>query len=176
VRLIAATNKNLEELVRQGTFREDLFFRLRVLEIWIPPLRERWADIPLLAQAFLKEFAEENQKTVTGFTQDAMDLLTRYSWPGNVRELRAAIEHAVVLCRGDRVTIRDLPPGVRNATEGQSRPAPPQGEMTMKEAEKDLIIRTLKEAKSNRVLAARKLGISRRTLYRKLALYSLEDF
>jgi DNA-binding NtrC family response regulator len=176
VRLIAATNKNLEELARKGTFREDLFFRLRVVEIWIPPLRERWTDIPLLAQAFLKEFAEENQKTVIGFTQDVMDLLSRYSWPGNVRELRSTIEHAVVLCRGDRVTIRDLPQPVRNAADGQPpRHTPPPGQMTVKDAEKDLIIRTLKEAKGNRVLAAKKLGISRRTLYRKLSLYSLED-
>src|SRR5262245_56799299 len=92
VRLIAATNKNLEELVKTGKFREDLFFRLRVVELVLPPLRERWSDIPLLAQAFLTEFASENEKKLTGFTPDATDLLLRHSWPGNVRELRTAIE------------------------------------------------------------------------------------
>ena len=96
VRLITATNKNLEELVQAGTFREDLFFRLRVVEIHLPPLRERAGDIPLLAQAFLREFAKENDKQVKDFTADALEVLMQYRWPGNVRELRAAIEHAVV--------------------------------------------------------------------------------
>src|SRR5437667_4158008 len=101
VRLIAATNKNLEEQVKAGTFREDLFFRLRVVPIRLPPLRQRPEDIPLLAQTFLREFTEENNKSVKTFTADAHDLLLHYSWPGNVRELRTAIEHAVVLCRTD---------------------------------------------------------------------------
>src|SRR5215469_2515116 len=113
VRLVAATNKNLEELVKAGTFREDLFFRLRVVEILLPPLRERPGDIPLLARRFLREFAEENQKPVNDFTADALEMLMKYSWPGNVRELRTAIEHAVVLCRGEKITARDLPPSVR---------------------------------------------------------------
>src|SRR5216684_2493527 len=99
VLLIAATNKNLEELVKSGKFREDLFFRLRVVEIWLPPLRERREDIPLLAQTFLREFATENQKPISSFSPEAMDLLLNHSWPGNVRELRTALEHAVVLCR-----------------------------------------------------------------------------
>src|SRR6266446_1580490 len=97
VRVIAATNKNLEEMVKAGKFREDLFFRLRVVEIRLPALRERIEDLPLLAQTFLREFAQENNKPVNAFTSDALDLLLRYSWPGNVRELRTAIEHAVVL-------------------------------------------------------------------------------
>src|SRR6266478_1977295 len=105
VRLIAATNKHLEQLVKAGSFREDLFFRLRVVEIWIPPLRERVEDIPLLARAFLKEFATENNKTVNSFTAEVLDQLLRYEWPGNVRELRTAIEHAVVLCRGEKITV-----------------------------------------------------------------------
>ena len=113
VRLIAATNKNLEELVKAGTFREDLFFRLRVVEIQLPPLRERAGDIPLLAQSFLREFAQENGKPVNDFTADALEWLMNYSWPGNVRELRTAIEHAVVLCRGEKISARDLPPSVR---------------------------------------------------------------
>ena len=113
VRLIAATNKNLEELVKAGKFREDLFFRLRVVEIQLPPLRERPGDIPLLAQKFLREFARENGKPVNDFTADALEWLMNYSWPGNVRELRTAIEHAVVLCRGEKISARDLPPPVR---------------------------------------------------------------
>src|SRR5207247_4557554 len=113
VRLIAATNKKLSTLVEAGKFREDLFFRLRVVEIELPPLRERRTDIALLAQAFLMEFARENNKNVKEFLPDAMDRLLNYNWPGNVRELRTAIEHAVVLCRGDKIAVRDLPPGVQ---------------------------------------------------------------
>ncbi|HUA67839.1 MAG TPA: sigma-54 dependent transcriptional regulator, partial [Candidatus Saccharimonadales bacterium] len=104
VRLVTATNKNLEDMVRAGSFREDLFFRLRVVEIHLPPLRERPSDIPLLAQRFLREFARENGKTVNDFTADALEWLMNYSWPGNVRELRTAIEHAVVLCRGEKIS------------------------------------------------------------------------
>jgi len=180
VRLITATNKNLEELAKAGTFREDLFFRLRVVEIWLPPLRERREDLPLLAQAFLREFASENQKPVAGYSPEAMDLLQRYSWPGNVRELRTAIEHAVVLCRGDKITPRDLPPAVRSATAatttGPDSPRPlPRDDMTVQEAEKQLIIRALKETNGNRTLAAKKIGMSRRSMHRKLHLYQLED-
>ena len=181
VRLLAATNKSLEERVKAGTFREDLFFRLRVVEIWLPPLRQRAEDIPLLAQSFLREFASENGKPVAGFTTDAMELLLRCPWPGNVRELRTAIEHAVVLCRGERISARDLPPSVRQAGasaapahHGQRLVA--RGDLTVKEAEKELIIRALKEANGNRTLAAKKLGLSRRTLHRKFHTYHLEGF
>ena len=177
VRLIAATNKNLQELVNVGTFREDLFFRLRVVEIWLPPLRERLEDTPLLAQAFLREFSEENNKPINSFTADALELLTQYRWPGNVRELRTAIEHAVVLCRGDRITARDLPPTVRNAVAGVKEPRPPaRNDLTVKDAEKDLIIRALKDTEGNRTLAAQKIGMSRRTFHRKLHQYHLEEF
>ncbi len=179
VRLITATNKNLEELVKAGTFREDLFFRLRVVEIVLPPLRERPGDIPLLAQSFLREFAQENHKPVNEFTSDALELLMNYSWPGNVRELRTAIEHAVVLCRGEKISGRDLPASVRAGAAGAA--ADPQrmlarNDLTVKEAEKQLIIRALKETKGNRTLAAKKIGMSRRTLHRKLHTYHLEDF
>src|ERR1041385_768281 len=143
VRLIAATNKNLEELVKAGKFRDDLFFRLRVVEIWLPPLRQRREDIPLLAQKFLHEFATENQKQVSSFSSDAMDLLFNYSWPGNVRELRTAIEHAVVLCKSERITPRDLPPGVRNPSASglPSSQQPAGNDVTVKEAEKQIIMR-----------------------------------
>jgi two-component system, NtrC family, response regulator AtoC len=177
VRLVAATNKNLEELVKAGTFREDLFFRLRVVEINLPPLRERALDVPLLARAFLKEFALENNKPVTEFTGDALEALAVYRWPGNVRELRTAIEHALVLCRGERISLRDLPPSVRANAGAAPDPqqALAQGELTVREAEKQLLIRALKETGGNRTLAAKKIGMSRRTLHRKLHIYQLED-
>jgi DNA-binding NtrC family response regulator len=179
VRLIAATNKDLGELVKAGTFREDLFFRLRVVEIHLPPLRSRAGDIPLLAQNFLREFARENNKRVTEFTAEAAALLLNHSWPGNVRELRTAIEHAVVLSRGEKVTARDLPPWVRAGAEAAA--ADParmlaKNDLTVKEAEKQLIIRALKETDGNRTSAARKIGMSRRTFHRKLHTYHLEGF
>jgi DNA-binding NtrC family response regulator len=178
VRLVTATNKNLEELVKAGSFREDLFFRLRVVEITLPPLRERVGDIPLLAQSFLREFASENGKTVNDFTSDALELLMNYSWPGNVRELRTAVEHAVVLCRGEKIGARDLPPSVRGVSSGRKGDGKmfPQNDLTVKEAEKQLIIRALKETDGNRTLAAKRIGMSRRTFHRKLHAYHLEGF
>ena len=177
VRLIAATNKNLEELVKAGAFREDLFFRLRVVEIQLPPLRERAGDIPLLAQKFLREFAHENGKSLNAFTADALEWLMNYSWPGNVRELRTAIEHAVVLCRGEKISARDLPAPVRaGGQSGNLAPSLARNDLTVREAEKQLIIRALKETDGNRTLAAKKIGMSRRTFHRKLHLYHLEGF
>jgi DNA-binding NtrC family response regulator len=176
VRLITATNKDLEEQVKAGKFREDLFFRLHGLEIKLPPLRERKEDIPLLAKAFLSEFAVENNKQVSDFIPDAFEALMTYPWPGNVRELRTAVESAVVLARGERVSLRDLPATVRAAEAEAGSPGklPPPGDLTVTEAEKRLIIRALKECDGNRTLAAEKLGMSRRTLHRKLHLYHLE--
>ena len=175
VRLITATNKNLEDLVKVGTFREDLFFRLRVVEILMPSLRERAADIPLLAQNFLREFASENKKNVNGILPEAVAALLNHSWPGNVRELRTAIEHAVVLSRGDKIAFRDLPANVRNGNLSNARgEAFPQKTFSVREAEKNLIIRALKESNGNRTLAAEKTGMSRRTLHRKLHTYQLE--
>src|SRR5476649_2826612 len=141
VRLVAATNKSLAEQVKAGKFREDLFFRLRVVEIYLPPLRERAGDIPLLAQKFLREFADENKKPVNDFTADALQALMNYSWPGNVRELRTAIEHAVVLCRGERIALRDLPPSVRREGSVSEVKFFQGKDLTIKDAEKQLIIR-----------------------------------
>jgi two-component system, NtrC family, response regulator AtoC len=180
VRVVAATNKHLEEMVKTGKFREDLYFRLKVVEIVLPPLRERAEDIPLLAQGFLREFAEENNKAVTGFTPEGLETLLRYSWPGNVRELRTAIEHAVVLSRGEKIAARDLPPSVRAG--GAAAPGAElqklltRGDVTVEEAEKELIVRALKESDGSRTMAAKKLGMSRRTLHRKLHEYHLEGF
>jgi two-component system, NtrC family, response regulator AtoC len=179
VRLIAATNKRLEELVATGQFRDDLYYRLKGVRIELPPLRERRGDVPLLAQAFVRESARENEKAVREITPDAMERLLNYSWPGNVRELRSAIESAVVLCRSDKITVRDLPPEVRGGapaipSASKTAPAAASGGLTVKEAEKQLIIRALKESDRNRTEAAKKLGMSRRTLHRKLHTYNLE--
>jgi len=176
VRLIAATNKNLEEMVKAGTFREDLFFRLRVVEIWLPPLRERHEDIPLLSRSFLQEFARENGKTAGQFTPDAMEMLLTYRWPGNVRELRTAIEHAVVLSRSEKIAVRDLPAWVRSPapeTKAAGNEAV-RNTLSVAEGEKQLISRALQECQGNRSEAARRLGISRRNLYRKLEHYQLK--
>jgi DNA-binding NtrC family response regulator len=175
VRLIAATNKNLEALVKAEKFREDLFFRLRVVEIYLPPLRERTGDIPLLAQNFLREFADENKKSVNDFTADALQLLTNYSWPGNVRELRTAMEHSVVLCRGEKISARDLPPSIRSGGTGETQLSQ-RNDLTMKDVEKQLMARALKETNGNRTRAAQKIGMSRRTFHRKLHTYHLEGF
>ena len=171
-----ATNKNLEELVKAGKFREDLFFRLRVVEIELPPLRERAGDIPLLAQSFLREFAKENGKAVNGFTAEALEALMNFSWPGNVRELRTAVEHAVVLCRGERIGLRDLPPSARGGGARNALQLPPGKTVTVKEAEKQLIVRALQETGGNRTHAALKIGMSRRTFHRKLHEHHLEGF
>lgn len=178
VRLITATNRNLEALVQAGTFREDLFFRLRVVEINLPPLRERTGDIPLLAQGFLREFAAENHKPVRDFTSDALELLLNHRWPGNVRELRTAIESAVVLCRGERISARDLPRTLRAEAAAADAPGRElaKNDLTVKEAEKQLIIRALNETKGNRTRAAKKIGMARRTFHRKLHTYHLEGF
>jgi DNA-binding NtrC family response regulator len=179
LRLIAATNKNLEEQVKTGAFREDLFFRLRVVELRLPSLRERLEDIPLLAREFLGEFSLENSKPVKGFTSDAFELLMQHQWPGNVRELRTAIEHAVVLCRGDKITVRDLPASLREAVgQAPAEKDPKQllarNDLTAKEAERELIVRALKATNGHRTLAAKRLGMSRRTFHRRLHLHKLE--
>ena len=166
-------------MVKARAFREDLFYRLRVVEIILPQLRDRAADVPLLAQSFLREFAKDNHKPITDFTSDALETLMNYSWPGNVRELRTAIEHAVVFCRGEKISARDLPGSVHGGAASAS--TDPQrmlarGDLTVTEAEKQLIIRALKETKGNRTLAAKKIGMSRRTLHRKLHEYHLEEF
>jgi len=180
VRLVTATNKDLMVLVKEGKFREDLYYRLAVVPIHLPPLRARALDIPALASAFLKEFATDNGKAVGSISTDAMELLLKYHWPGNVRELRAAIEHAVVLCRGDQVTARDLPPAVRSPqsayTEQHTREQLTTGRLSMKDAEKQLLIHALQESDGNRTLAAKKLNISRRTLHRRLHEFGLEGF
>jgi len=177
-RLITATNRDLKEMVDEKTFREDLFYRLDVVTIHIPPLRKHTEDIPLLAQHFLYEFSEENNKQFEGFSSDTMELLARYSWPGNVRELRNVIERMVVLSRNEQLTLQDIPTSIRDAVQAASATTnkpQPQGELSLDQAEKQLIIKALEATKYNRTKAAEQLGISRRTLHRKLNEYNLRD-
>ncbi len=170
VRLVAATNRNLEKMVKEGTFRDDLFFRLNVVRLSLPPLRDRREDIPLLVRGFLKESCHENGKELLEFTSDAMAALLAYGWPGNVRELRSAVEHGVVMARGARIALRDLPAAVRNGDAGGGDiPVLPTGDhLNLHDTGLRFIMRALEEAGGNRSVAAKRLGISRRTLYRRL--------
>jgi DNA-binding NtrC family response regulator len=174
VRLVAATNKNLEKMVAEGKFRDDLFFRLSVVPITMPLLRERKEDIPLLVAAFLKTFAAENGKPVPEIAPDAMQAILRYDWPGNVRELRTAIEHGVVMTRSGRIALRDLPAFVREAPAaasgiGAEKYIPLQGSrFNLHDTEHRLILQALEDTGGNVTHAAKKLGISRRTLHRKI--------
>ncbi len=179
VRVIAATNKNLKELVDEGEFREDLFFRLNVVAIRMPPLRERKEDIPILANAFLKEFAKENGKEVNELTSEALRSLAEYDWPGNVRELRTAIEHGVVMSNSTKLTVRHLPAGVRDsvASSGFGGTAPDASgvdALNLDRMERRYIESALDKSGGNRTEAAKLLGISRRTLQRKLKAFQDE--
>jgi len=177
VRVIAATNRNLEKMVEEGKFREDLFFRLNVVRITMPPLRERKEDIPLLIQAFLEEFAAENGKKIEGLSPEAQKILLEYDWPGNVRELRMAIEHGVVLCQGKKIYPKDLPERVRavKAATTSSFSAENADCFNLKEAEKRIILDALKFCHGKKTHAAKKLGISRKTLQRKMKQFQLLD-
>ncbi len=169
VRVVAATNKNLEELVKQGKFREDLFYRLNVVRIEVPPLRERKDDIPLLIAHFLKEFEAEAKdlgKTITGVDSRARSALYKYDWPGNIRELRNCMESAVVMCSGGEITLDDLPPTISKATAAENITIPAGS--TLEEAEKIVIEQTLAANKGNKSKTAELLGIGRKTLQRKL--------
>lgn len=170
VRLIAATNKSLEKMVREGKFRDDLFYRLNVVNITMPALRSRKEDIPLLVTAFLKSFTKENAKPLRELTADAMQAILAYDWPGNVRELRTTVEHGVVMATGPRITLRDLPASVRQAANGKGRLLLPNAAQpyNLQDTEQRLIERALAETDGNITKAAQKLGISRRTLHRKI--------
>ncbi|MDD3276525.1 MAG: sigma-54 dependent transcriptional regulator [Kiritimatiellales bacterium] len=172
-RLIAATNRDLKKMVAEGTFREDLYYRLYVVVIHLPALRERRSDIPLLLRHYLNIFNQENGRSIDGFSPDALDLLTAYSWPGNVRELRNVVEQMVVLSRSQRIGVRDLPVQIREA--GGAGGGVSVGGGTLEVQEKQAILRALKEAGGNRTHAAESLGISRRTLHRKIAEYGFAE-
>lgn len=166
VRIVAATNRNLEEEVKNGRFREDLFYRLNVVRIPMPPLRERKDDIPLLLHAFLREFNIENEKNIIGFDNRAKSAILKYSWPGNIRELRNCVESAVVMCTGDEIKIEDLPSSVREKGEEKIINIPIG--MTLDEAELVIIQENLAACNGNKTKCAEVLGIGRKTLHRKL--------
>lgn len=166
VRVVAATNRNLEEEVRAGRFREDLYYRLNVVSIHVPALRERKDDIPLLVDAFVRKFSEENGKTVTGVDAKARSALYKYSWPGNIRQLQNCIESACVMCSGTEITLEDLPPSI-SEYKGDETIAVPTG-ITLEEAEKIIIRENLAANKGNKSKTAEILGIERKTLNRKL--------
>jgi len=168
VRLVAATHRSLEQLVRERKFREDLYFRIRVVQIHLPPLRDRPEDIPLLAEAFRQEYGKENGKGEVAFAPESMALLMKYSWPGNVRELRTAVEHGVVLSQGNMIEPNDLPSAIRRGqgvvplSKGMEPPK-------LEDIERGAIEVALEKSGKNITEAAKALGISRRTLHRKLA-------
>jgi len=168
VRVLSATNKDLRKAIEKQEFREDLYYRLNVVNIELPPLRERREDVPLLAEHFLNKFAMENQKEVTGFSPEAMELVLDYDWPGNVRELENAIERAVILAKDSIITITDLP------KENLSLAYSTTPRKNLKEVEKGHILNTLRETGENYSEAARILGISRMTLYNKAKEYGFD--
>ena len=172
VRIVAATNKDLKAEIEKGNFREDLYFRLNVVNIHVPPLRERKDDIPLLAAVFMKEFAQENGKTIEGFHEKARSRLYAYEWPGNIRELRNCIESAVVMCQSNIIHVDDLPPVLRDVSDdGWIRI---RLGANMGECEKTIIHDTLSHCNGNKSKAAEILDIGRKTLLRKLAEYNLD--
>ncbi len=174
VRIVAATNRDLEEEVQAGRFREDLFYRLNVVALEVPSLSDREGDVPLLADFFLRRFAEQNRRQVQGITPECMDVMNRYPWPGNVRELENAIERGVILMRGEYLDVAGLPIAIQrwaglNPKEEKAEPA------TLKEAERLLIAKTLEETGGNRSEAARRLQITRKTLLNKVKRYGLDQ-
>ena len=172
LRLIAATNKDLSVMVSDGKFRNDLFFRLNVVTVTIPPLRERANDIPLFVRHFLRQFSRENKKQIDDLSPEAMNALMAYAWPGNVRELRNAIERMVVLAHSPRLTLKDVPPAVREAQPAGAAPELIKG-VSLKDVNRQMILAALEANGGNRSLAARQLGISRRTLHRKLHAFGI---
>jgi two-component system response regulator HydG len=171
VRVIAATNRDLEAAVRQGQFWQDLFFRLNVVQIKLPPLRERKSDIPLLVNSFLEKFSES--QGVRAISEDAMARLIAYDWPGNVRELENAIERAVALGSGPVLHVADLPTNLQYGT-GERMPQSDEL-LPLEELERRAILRALREAAGDKLAAARLLGIGKTTLYRKLKQYEAES-
>jgi DNA-binding NtrC family response regulator len=177
VRVIAATNRDLETALARGEFREDLYYRLRVFEIRLPPLRERRDDILPMAEAFLEELGPAVGRPAAGISRQAHEALLAYPWPGNVRELRNALERATILCDGGLITLEHLPIDIRQPAVS---PAPdldndfPPGGVNLQNVERDLIAKALEEARNNRSRAARLLGITRSQLYYRMQKHGLD--
>jgi transcriptional regulator with PAS, ATPase and Fis domain len=166
VRIIAATHRDLWQLVRQGQFREDLFYRIHVVVVRLPPLRERREDIPLLVEHFIDKFNRIQGKEVAGVSEEVLARLMEYDYPGNVRELENIIEHAFVLCRGGLIELAHLPPHLRSRSEEKMQSVLSAG--TLREMERCLIVDALRRHGGNRTAAARQLGIHLSTLFRKM--------
>ena len=178
VRVLTATNRNLEEAIKKGQFREDLYYRLNVISIHLPPLRERREDIPLLLDYFLKKYAKENQKSVTDISKEARHLLLRHPYPGNVRELENLIERAVVLCRGEVITTEDLPFQLREGKPEEWQALHQKGKglvESLEEIEKDVILKALQQHQGVQTKAAESLGISERVLRYKMKKYTIRQ-
>lgn len=178
VRILAATNRDLKDDVVKGRFREDLFYRLNVVNLIIPPLRKRKEDIPLLAQHFMEKYADQNRKDVKGFVPRAMDMLIRYDWPGNVRELENVVERAIILLTGEHITEKQLPLAIVTEFDQKVPKTSPSveldgGSKSLEEVEKEVILATLAAANDNKSEAARRLGITRKTLHNKLKNYGI---
>ena len=174
VRVIAATNKDLGKEIKEGRFREDLFYRLNVIPIHLPPVRERKEDIPALANHFLSLYREKNKKEIKEISPKALDLLIRHDWPGNIRELENCLERAVIVARGELIAPADLPPAIQNLPAGkEDAEIPFPAGISLQEAEKALILKTLEDTGGNRSRAAEILGINRRTLQMKLKEYGM---
>jgi two-component system response regulator HydG len=175
VRIISATNQNLSKRIEQNEFREDLYFRIRGVNISLPPLRDRAEDIPLLAEHFLAEAVEETGSSVTGITEPAMNLLAGYEWPGNIRQLKNVIRTMVVMCEREKIDVQDVPPDIsqRRQLTGSSAASANLAGVSLEDLEKKAIIDTLGKTQGNREKAARILGIGERTLYRKIKEYNL---
>ena len=173
VRIVCATNKDLLAEIEKGNFREDLYYRLNVVSLVVPPLRERKEDIPLLLTSFLTQYSEENGRKIEGFSNAAKRALLAYDWPGNIRELRNCIESAVVLARGTIIEVEDLPQQI-GRSEGGGSVSIDVG-ITLAEAEQKLIISTLAQCGGNKTRAAEVLGIGRKTLHRKLQEYHIDE-
>ncbi len=176
VRVIAATNRDLKRALKEGALREDLYFRLSVMEIELPPLRERLGDVDLLAEEFLHLFNRKNNKRINGFSQACRDAMRQYRWPGNVRELKNAVEHAVILCNGEVIELESLPPSVlgKGATTAMRSDDVPVGKK-LHEIEREVIHKTLAMTGHNKTRAAQILGISLKTLHNKLNKYYQEE-
>jgi DNA-binding NtrC family response regulator len=175
VRVLAATNRDPFKAIEEGKLREDLYYRLNVVPLALPPLRERAEDIPLLAQHFINEFNGKHRLQIMGTTDEAMAMLKAYPWPGNVRELRNIIERSVVLAKGEWIEEKDLPPYVRNPALRSEKLVFPVGETTVADAERELILKTLEHAGKNKAEAARQLGVDVKTIYNKLKAYGIEE-
>ncbi|MEW6215015.1 MAG: sigma-54 dependent transcriptional regulator [Nitrospirota bacterium] len=174
-RLLAATNKNLKEEVKRGNFREDLYYRLNVIHIKLPPLRDRIEDIPLLISHFIEDASKKEKKAIGSFSPEAMATLMEYHWPGNVRELANVISRCVLTAKGEVITLKDLPTDIRGISKKEEFIFRPFSKTSLKEIERELILNTLKKANWNKSKTAKMLGITRKSLYNRLKKFKLKE-